>query len=240
MIKGVLFDKDGTLIDFFSLWLQAALDAVPEFLRLNGLKQELADYILQTIGVEKEKVDPKGALAYKSYAEIAGDIRRALLVRGIDLDEEMIRGQIEELFNKSVTGRNASYRQFTDIGILVDRLKAKNIYVGLATADTMISALNCLRTLGTLEKFDYIGADDGTKRPKPEPDMFREFQSKFHLEAGEIAVVGDTYNDMIFAAQNVGIAIGVLSGVSEKADFQGAADYIIGSIQELPEVLDMM
>lgn len=37
MIKGILFDKDGTLIDFFSLWLQAATAAIPAFLKLNNL-----------------------------------------------------------------------------------------------------------------------------------------------------------------------------------------------------------
>ena len=37
MIKGILFDKDGTLVDFFSLWLQAATAVVPVFLRKNGI-----------------------------------------------------------------------------------------------------------------------------------------------------------------------------------------------------------
>ena len=31
MIKGILFDKDGTLIDFFSLWLGAAKAVVIQF-----------------------------------------------------------------------------------------------------------------------------------------------------------------------------------------------------------------
>ena len=43
---------------------------------------------------------------------------------------------------------------------------------------------------------------------------------------------------MLFAKQNGGIAIGVLSGVSEEEDFENEADYIIASIHELPELLD--
>ena len=40
-IKGILFDKDGTLIDFFSLWLAAAERAIPEFLAEQGLPQSV-------------------------------------------------------------------------------------------------------------------------------------------------------------------------------------------------------
>ena len=35
MIKGILFDKDGTLIDFFSLWLGAAKAVVIQVLFRN-------------------------------------------------------------------------------------------------------------------------------------------------------------------------------------------------------------
>lgn len=61
---------------------------------------------------------------------------------------------------------------------------------------------NCLKRLEVLEKFDYVGADDGVLRPKPEADMFLEFQKKFGLKPQEIAVVGDTYNDIRFAREN--------------------------------------
>ena len=39
---------------------------------------------------------------------------------------------------------------------------------------------------------------------------------------------------------NGGIAIGVLSGVSSEEDFRGEADYILNSIQELPQLLERM
>lgn len=53
MVKGILFDKDGTLIDFFELWLGAAKWAIPRMMEENSLSEDLENYILETIGVKK-------------------------------------------------------------------------------------------------------------------------------------------------------------------------------------------
>ncbi|MDY4839791.1 MAG: HAD family hydrolase [Lachnospiraceae bacterium] len=240
MVKGILFDKDGTLVDFFSLWLQAATEVIPLFLKENEIQvsQELIEYLLKTIGVNQGEIDPKGALAYKSYGEIAKDICDALEERKIYIAVTKAKEQIEEFFNQSVSSREANIQLFTDMNALMENLKSRNLIIGLATADTKISAENCLKSIGIEQFFDYIGADDGKRKPKPDKEMFLEFQNQFLLKPEEIAVVGDTYNDMLFAKQNGGIAIGVLSGVSEEEDFENEADYIIASIHELPELLD--
>lgn len=240
MIKGILFDKDGTLIDFFSLWLKAALETVPVFLRHNEIEPtaEMQEYIQQVIGIEKEKVDPKGALAYKSYGEIAKDISAALEEKQIYLDAEAVRQQIETLFVENVTGNGADYQQFVNVEELIETLKECGIAIGLATADTVGSATACLEKLNVLQEFDYVGADDGIMQPKPAPDMFERFKEQTGLDANEIAVVGDTYNDIVFAKENGGIAIGVLSGVSSREDFHGEADYVLDSIGELPDIIE--
>lgn len=240
MIRGILFDKDGTLIDFFSLWLHAATAVIPMFLKANDIdaSEEMVQYILCTVGVEQGKVDPKGALAYKSYGEIAQDVCAALIKKGKKVSVTKVRKQLEELFNANVAGIDVKYELFTDMNVLMQNLKERNIIIGLATADTKISAENCLSSIGIKHFFDYIGSDDGLRKPKPDKEMFLEFAKQFSLNPKEIAVVGDTYNDMVFARKNGGIAIGVLSGVSKAEDFGDKADYVITSIHELPELLD--
>lgn len=242
MIKGVLFDKDGTLIDFFSLWLHAAMEVVPCFIKENKLDEsgELTEYILEALGVKNKAVDPAGPLAYKPYREIAEEVCAALENKNIFMDREVVKEQLEIMFNESVTGENAEISQFTDVRKMAEQLKNRRMYIGLATADTLTSAQNCLETIGVSDLFDYVGADDGVKRPKPEKDMFVEFQNRFGLHPKEIAVVGDTYNDMVFARQNGGISVGVLSGVSGRKDFHGEADYIIESVKELTGLLEQI
>ena len=50
-IKGILFDKDGTLIEFHSFWVQAAKRVVPEFLTENQISpdQKHAEVVMEAI-----------------------------------------------------------------------------------------------------------------------------------------------------------------------------------------------
>lgn len=239
-IKGILFDKDGTLIDFYSLWLNAALEVIPQFLAENGIEVtgEMTDYVLRAIGVSDDRVDPRGALAYKSYEEIAEDIRAALEKRQIVIETGVIHRQLVELFQKSVTKDEIEFQTFTDLRKLFRGLKEAGIFLGVATADTQRSAENCVKSLGVMEYLDYIGGENGKIRPKPDPDMFEEFRKLCGLGKSEIAVVGDSYNDMKFAKKCGGTAVGVLSGVSREEDFGNLADYVIESVAELDTVLE--
>lgn len=239
-IKGILFDKDGTLIDFYSVWLKAAKEVIVRFIDINLIEDvygNLDKYILDKIGVKDDKVDAQGALGYKSYYEIAECIHSALKEINIIIETETVYRQIVELFEISTEIENTDIKPLCDIKELIKELKRENIYVGLATADTIISAEKCLEKLDILDEFDFIGGDNGVLKPKPESDMFNLFAEMFNLEPEEIAVVGDTYCDITFAKNSGGIAIGVLSGVSKEEDFRGNADYIIQSVKELGVLL---
>ena len=62
-----------------------------------------------------------------------------------------------------------------------------------------------------------MGADDGVLRPKPESRYVSGISEKFGLKPQEIAVVGDTYNDIRLQRKR-GVAIGVFkrSGVRKQ------------------------
>ena len=58
MIKGILFDKDGTLIDFFSLWMGAAKAVVIQFLKENELSEEVKERVFYAMGIENGEIYP--------------------------------------------------------------------------------------------------------------------------------------------------------------------------------------
>ena len=68
--------------------------------------------------------------------------------------------------------------------------------------------------------------------------MFQEFEKQYHLHSDEIMIVGDTFNDVVFAERCGGISVAVLSGVISKQDFNEYPDYILRSVGEIPRLLN--
>ena len=241
MVKGILLDKDGTIIDFFAIWPDIARQMVPKFIRQNELQdsdKKIENDVFSYIGFSEGKVDPKKGFAYKSYGEIAQDIGRALEKNGIKLDFYSIYMQIVTLFNNMLENGSPDYKTFTDMEKLLKDLKNKGIFLGIATSDLENATIDCLKKLNILDYFDYIGCDDGKRRHKPDGQMMEEFCEICGIEPGEVLMAGDTYNDMIFAKNNGAIPAAVLSGVSRKEDFDGLPAYYMETIEELPEIID--
>ena len=78
MIKGILFDKDGTLIDF-SLWRDAGIKTIQSIMEEYSLKDEkLFEDLKKSIGITESGVEPFGALAYKSHEDLAAELHFVL------------------------------------------------------------------------------------------------------------------------------------------------------------------
>lgn len=238
-IKGILFDKDGTLIDFNSLWLKAAKEVAWLLIQVNGLAAEegLEDSILNAMGVIDNTINAKAPLAYQTYTEIAKGICDALQKEAVELDAELVGQQLSVLFESVISRKEFSYQQIVPLKELFEQLHEKQILVGLATADTDTAVRRCFQKLGILTCFDFLGWDDGSMKPKPDTDMFERFQQKFKLKAEEILVVGDTLNDMLFAHRCHAKAAGVLSGLATYDELQKEADLILENVGEIPAYL---
>ena len=183
-------------------------------------------------------IDPNGALAYKSNKEIAEEITEALASKEIYIDSRKAQKQIVRLFEKNCNRQPDAVSDIYRSSGIFQQLRKRQIRIGIATTDTIASTRHCLRKLQIEDLIDYVGADDGVARPKPDPDMFETFCKAYGLEPEEVAVVGDTYNDMRFAKNCKGKAVGVLSGVSRKEDFQDLADVVLPSVADIFSILD--
>ena len=242
-IKGVLFDKDGTLLDFNSLWLSVA-EQVAENLAgeccalntgINLAKQK--EKILWAMGVEHGIVRADGPLAYMTYEKIGKRISEVLTLEQIKLPEILEQGELNVLFEDALESDSLPIKATCNLRQLFMSLREKEIKLGLATADNKCVTERCLRQLGIIEYLDFIGCDDGVLQPKPQADMFVAFCQEQQLHPEEVAVIGDTYNDMLFAKKCGGLAVGVLCGLSERKQLEIKADIVV----DTPEnILDMI
>lgn len=237
-IKVVLMDKDGTIIDFFKVWgkmLKPVMDRLYKKYKLESMDSLKID-IMQLIGVKDGIVDGNGLFACKSFEETSVAVSKYLKTKGIDISPTLLERDLVNEFAKEIDKLD-TIPGFTDVRSLVLKLKEDGIHVGIATTDEYSFTKKFLEKLEIEDEIEIISAA-GSKLPiKPDPKLIEYISNIYSVANCEIAMVGDTLFDMNFAKESGALAIGVLSGTGLKEDLEKNADYIIGSIDNLYELI---
>jgi phosphoglycolate phosphatase len=226
-IRGILFDKDGTIVDYWRTWVpvnrEAALyaargDAVlaAELLRLGGHDPET------------DRITPGAPLAAGDFMDIAqafaahADVAAASeLVAGI-ARVFLAGGAMRSVL---IPGAHAA----------IAELHRRGLRLGIATNDCAAGIEASLAQHGILGCFDFAAGCDSGYGAKPDPRMAMAFCQALGLAREEVAVVGDAVHDLAMGrAAGVGLTVGVLSGTSAREDLEAAADLIVADVGELP------
>ncbi|RNB89702.1 HAD family hydrolase [Brevibacillus fluminis] len=235
-IKGILFDKDGTLLDFHPFFVPLATQLVEQFLHEHGLETHarLEEKLLQSIGLNGNQVDPKGILASGTSKDIYTAFCQQLVNNHVDPNQfENLETWITETIYQLTQSNTQHIIPTADLQKLFHQLRTLGIKVGIATADDWESTITCLENLGVKDYFEFIGTSDHYRK-KPDPSMLEAFCEKTQLKETEVAVVGDTTVDLLLAKNgSAGLAVGVLSGVSGSDELRELADILLTSVGEI-------
>lgn len=229
MIKGFLFDKDGTLIDFKTIWLpisQDVTDVICEKYHMRAKKEIL----LKAIGVKGEMVDSNGVLASKTTEDVAAAWYK-IIEAGIPF--ERFADEVKAEFLLKAHENIELVQLLPGVKETLHQLKLQGFSLGIATADTKEITEFMLRKLGVEELFEFVGTDDGITPAKPHPAHLQNFCKIAGLKNFEVAMVGDTLCDMEFGKNFGAYTIGVLSGTGEALKLEKYADLMIPSAAEL-------
>jgi phosphoglycolate phosphatase len=232
-IRGVLFDKDGTLIDFFETWSSAYEQAAHDTARGDAA---LAERLLTLGGRDPatKRFRPDSPLAAGTNAEI-GRLWAATAGHG---DHEVLTAKLDKFFREHAI---ANARPVTDLVGLFGRLRSRGLRLGLATMDSSAAAEAQLASFGVGRLMDFVCGYDSGFGHKPGPGMVEGFCKAVGLPAGAVAVVGDSPHDLDMArSAGAGLAVGVLTGVSPREVLALHADLVLGSIAELETALELV
>lgn len=170
MIKGIIFDKDGTIIDteplHLKMWVEElkrqgypATDEI--LLRCIGLNYPSMNVLLKKYFGDGFEIEP--------LIEIVNDSVRAYeLENGIPIK----KGFFE----------------------LSDYLREKGIRAAVATSSMHKEAVFCLEHLDIIDRFDVIIGGDEIENGKPAPDIFIKAREALGFEAGECLIIEDSAN----------------------------------------------
>lgn len=231
--KGLLFDKDGTLIDFMASWLPLIHEASKKMADGDEL---VAAKMLEATGydVEQNIILGGSVLAAASNREIA-EHWAPFINRPIS--DELVN-ELNTIFQEGSTEHSVPV---TDLSMLFDTFRAMGLKLGIATSDSEQGIYSSLGRFNVLDKLDFICGYDTGHGIKPGAGMVMGFCAETGLKPEEVIVVGDNLHDIEMARNaEAGMAIGVLTGTSTAELLGEHADHVLNNINEIPALLDRL
>lgn len=226
-LKGIVFDKDGTLFDFNAVWSVWCDRVVSELSQGDStLKARLA----KKIGYDIESRSfVTGSVIVSGAADESTELLASLL-------PGTSAGQVEEVAVKHL--HNLPLVPVTDLDALFKSLKRAGLLLGVATNDSEASAITQLKASHIEHYFDFICGFDSGHGSKPGPGMLKAFCDTTDLPAESVMMVGDSLHDLD-AGKNAGVGwlVGVLTGPARAQELAPVADEVLPDIGALTNLL---
>lgn len=225
-LKGMIFDKDGTLFDFQATWGVWAAGVLEKLSAGNtDLRQAMADTLHYDL--ETSKFRPTSLVIAGTPMEIAEALSPHLPGRSIDEIFTFLNAEAEV----------APQAEVVPLAPFLGDLKARGLVLGVATNDAEAPALGNLRSAGVAEEFAFIVGSDSGFGGKPAPGQLLAFLEQTGLSAGDVAMVGDSTHDLHAGRAAGMVTIAVLTGTAVAEDLAPFADVVLGDIGDIPDWL---
>lgn len=230
-IKGILFDKDGTLLDYARTWVPVNHELAR--IASNG-DTALARTLLLATGMDPDTdaVTPDSLLAAGNTVEITD----GLIAAGSPVPRDVLVAELDRLF--------ANTAEFAvpvaDLAVLFASLHSAGYRLGVASSDNENSIRQTARRFGFDEFLDYVAGYDSGYGVKPEPGMVLGFCERTGLRPGEVAVVGDNNHDLHMGrSAGAGMTVAVLTGTGSRQSLAAASDHCLEDITGLFDILPL-
>ncbi len=238
-IKGIVFDKDGTLLDYDKCWRPVTLAAI-EYVGTKYPGSEVCrEGIRERLGLLPDgTMDIDGPHCRGFHAEIGRAFSDEYTLRGIEFDFETLMHEVGE-----------GFRLFLPVGEVVPTcdnmkeallaLKERGIKLGLITSDRIHGARHTLARLGLDDGiFEVLLTNDGKHPAKPDPYYMSVFERECGLSPEEILMVGDTFSDIDFGINAGAHTLGVGKSEKNRAKLGTRAEYVARDVSEIFDILE--
>jgi len=226
-IRGIVFDKDGTLFDFRATWGVWSCRLVAELAQDSGADR---DRLFRAIGYDPRTghFDPDSPVIAHTPDEIA----EVLLPWLPGADPAALAARMNAL--AALTEQAPA----VPLVPLFSRLAQGGLHLGLATNDGEAPARAHLERAGIAPFFGFVAGYDSGHGAKPAPGPLLAFAAAAGLAPDAVLMVGDSRHDMI-AGRAAGMrTVAVLTGLAGASDLAPLAEAVLPDIGHLPGWLD--
>ncbi|MBI5290332.1 MAG: HAD family hydrolase [Chloroflexi bacterium] len=226
----VIFDKDGTLIDFDAMWGEWVVNLAGRLTRLTGRRTEGPLFAAMGYDAATKRVLAEQPLAVAHMSALYELTIEAVAATGLTLGEA--RSAVARGWD--VPDPVTLARPLADLPALFGALRQHGLKIAIATSDDRAPTEATAANLGVAAMVDaMVCADDGLPA-KPAPDAALALCRRLGVSPAQAAMVGDSLADLRMGrAAGVGLLVGVSSGLSDAEALRAEADVVLGSVAEL-------
>ena len=229
-MEWILFDKDGTLIEFDKSWEKIGVRLVDKLLETFPVHDKEVAH--RQLGIVDDKIVPDSIMGSGSLGDMIKSFNK---VTGEDTSD-WARNTSQELVDTRVPENN----WIEGVQETIQELRNEGYKIGIVTSDTKKGVDQFLEETQSKELFDLIISTETHAEEKPNPKVLNPLFDAYDVSPDQVAIIGDTTNDMKTAVNaKLGLSIGVLTGIAKREELHEAdADVIIDSAKDVKQILD--
>lgn len=235
-VRGVIFDKDGTLIDSHVYWgeiirrraaaLAAKMGAGP------GVRADLA----AAMGYDSAsgKLRPEGPIALKSRAEVIKAVTARAAAAGFPLSAEETASVFSEVHAGLAGNMAGLIRPLPGVRELLAALDAAGVPRALVTSDSAESSAEILGIMGLAGSFSAVLGRESSPEPKETGLPAKEAARLIGLLPSQVICIGDAPAD-VQMAEKAGLlgAVAVATGQVPQAELGKLTPYLADSMADI-------
>lgn len=237
-IKGIIFDKDGTLADarpFLRRLAIARAQACAErfFRQSPDQTQNFFDSLSKAFGVTSAGLDPDGLMAVGTRP--ANEQAAIRLARAMGVAEAEATRLVPHIFTAVdglVTCKAAQTPPFSGIQAMLLWLGDSPFKVGVLSSDSTANVADFIDYYDVNHRLDSFRGTEPGDNPKPHPELFWELCNLLGIHPHQALMVGDSWADLE-VTRNAGAAAFVSVGTAWGRSPIPGADFVIKSWDDL-------
>lgn len=234
-VRLAVFDKDGTLIDVHTYWvnmIKFRAELVVDRVNL-GEKEKLG--LMDSMGVDTAlwKIKPEGPVGIERREIVLEAGVEYLKTLGIPDQTELFEEAFREVDENSMDHFHEIIKPLDGLYELFEGLKKRSCLIAIATTDRTERARLAMRHVGVEDSIDFIAGADSVKKSKPTADMANLIINRLGILKESSVMVGDAVSDVQMGVNaKFQASIGVASGLTSSEKLLEITPFVVPSIAE--------
>ncbi|HBT47275.1 MAG TPA: hypothetical protein DEA73_05275 [Peptococcaceae bacterium] len=238
-LRGIIFDKDGTLLNSFVIWPRLIRRRVEYLEGYFTLEPEVKELIMRAMGLGKDNiVVRRSPIVVGTRYQTAGAVATVLFLhQGIPWDEGLQKTLAAFATCDEQAGLDWQAVPIPGVADALRRLHGAGFRLAVATNDDRKRTEALMDLCGLKPYIHAYACQDEVGNSKPDPEMVYLAARRLGLSPSECAVVGDSLLDVEMGRRaGVKVTVGVTSGACSASELEGVADVVLpGVVAMLPD-----